>query len=137
MLVELLGELRGPLSADMRRFYNCNLTEALRGEVAPLQDIAAWAAHLPPESAVFRAQHPDGRWQHTHALELQRAQVYATQNVAFTVAKVTKHKMQEPEPILFPWEETDDGSIKGDSMDVDAADDWLGWSEEMKQQLML
>lgn len=130
----LLREHRGAVSADLRRFYGCNLSDVLAGRVAPLRDVVEWVAHLPPESAVHRAQCEDGEWRHTHALELQRAALFALERVAMFTGKTAGFKLEEPDLYLFPWEE-EEGVIKGDSMDVDEADDWLGWTAEMKAHL--
>lgn len=107
----------------------------MAGRVASLRDVADWAVNLPPDSATFRAEHEDGRWQHTEQLELSRARLYHLERVAFFTAKTAGYKTQEPEPYLFPWEEDPDEAIKGDSMEMDDAADWLGWTEEMRAHL--
>lgn len=133
MLAGLLWEHRGPLSADLRRFYGCNLTDVLAGEVAPLREVSEWVAHLPPGSAVHIATHPDGEWQHTHELELSRSTLYELSRATFYLARRAGYKVPEPEPYRFPWEPEDDDAIRGDAMSMDEADDFLGWNEEMKE----
>lgn len=133
-LVVLLAEHRGPLTADLRRYYGCSLAAALRGEVAPLSEIAAWVANLPPDCATFRAQHPNGEWQHTQQLHLVRETLWESQKTTYYLARRLGVRMDVPERYRFPWEE-EEGVIRGDRMTTDQADDWLGWSEEMKAHL--
>lgn len=84
---------------------------------------------------MYRAENPDGSWQHTQALELQRVQLYTLQRIAFFTGKRAGYRVKEPEPYYFPWEEDPDASIKGDAMTMEDADDWLGWTDEMKAHL--
>lgn len=57
MLTALLKGHRGRLIADLRRFYGLSLMQA-RGSI-PLRELAALAAHLPAEAAVWQPLHPD------------------------------------------------------------------------------
>ena len=115
----------------MRRFYGCNLTDVLAGRVAPAREVADWVVNLPPESATFRAVHPDGSWAHTHELEVLRQVLWAVERSAWYASRSRRH---EPEPYVFPWEQVDD-AIKGDPIPLDEAADWLGWTAEMRDQL--
>lgn len=107
--------------------------DALAGRVTTLRDLADWVAHLPPEAAVFRESQPD--WEHTHSLEIQRRALLAIERVAMFTGKTAGFKIDEPEIYYFPWEDDPDEAIKGDAMDVDEANDWLGWTAEMIEHL--
>lgn len=113
----------------MRRFYGCNLTDVLAGRVAPAREVADWVANLPPESAVFRAEHPDGSWAHTNELEMQRRALWALDRAAWYLSK---SRRDQPEVFRFPWE---DDAIRGDAMTAEEAADFLGWTEEMREHL--
>lgn len=131
----LLREHRGPLSADFRRFYQCNLVDALAGDVAPLSDVCAWAANLPPESATLRAANPN--WQHTPELEVSRSSEFSlrlllwqNQNEGLSRGKQSK----QPEPFYFPWEDQPKGDgWRGDSLDWDEAADLLGGDDRLRR----
>lgn len=84
---------------------------------------------------MYRADNPDGSWQHNQELELQRATLVTLQRIAFFAGKQAKFRVEEPGFYYFPWEEDPDAGIKGDAMSVEDADDWLGWGEEMKKHL--
>ena len=113
----MLRHHRGPLSADLRRFYHCNLTDVLAGEVASLEDVAAWVAHLPTDAAVFRDAEP-GRMAHTHDVELLRRIEFWLQGI---------RGVRHPEAYEFPWEDDDRPGFRGDAMTTDEADEFLGW----------
>ena len=103
MLAGLVDEFRGPLSADFRRFYGCNLTDALAGRVGPLSEVAAWAAHLPPESAVRRAMDP--HWQRTPEVDLLRENAYLLDVLVYVTATANGAKnLSMPERIPLPWD---------------------------------
>ena len=129
----LLREHRGALSADLRRYYGCNLVDVLAGRVATLREVADWVAHLPPEAATFRDARPD--WQHDHSLEILRRVLLSVERAAVFTGKTAGFKIDEPTLYRFPWEADPDEGIRGDSMDVDEAADWLGWTDEMIQYL--
>lgn len=116
----------------MRRFYGCNLTDVLAGRVAPAREVADWVVNLPPESAVFRAEHPDGSWAHTNELEMQRRALWALDRAAWYLSK---SRRDQPEIFRFPWEEEPDDAIKGDPIPLDEAADWLGWTAEMREHM--
>lgn len=97
--------------------------------MAPAWEVAAWAANLPPDGAVYQAANSDGSWQHTIELELQRQLLWELQVANYYTLSRTDQRVPEPTHFIFPWEDgEDDGTIKGDSMTTDEADDWLGWS---------
>lgn len=120
MLAGLLAEYREQLSADFRRLYHCNLTDCLAGEVAPLWEVAAWAAHLPPDSATARAVDPAHA--HTYDLELLR-------RIEFRLAQRVQGK--KAELFKFPWDVTE-GAWKGDSFEWDDLADALGGDPRLK-----
>lgn len=126
-LAVVLRDHRGPLSADLRRYYHCNLPDVLAGDVAPLWDVAAWVACLPPESAVMRSVEP--RVAHTHDLELTRSIDHSLRWLVWAKTKDGEKGRNMPEPYRFPWEpEPDNGAIRGDAMTVDEAAEFLGWT---------
>lgn len=123
----MLRHHRGPLSADLRRYYHANLSDVLAGQVAPLGDVAAWVACLPPESAVLRSMEP--RAAHTHALELSRGIEHSLRVLVWSKTKDAERGRNYPEPYLFPWEDQPvNGAIRGDAMTIDEAAEFLGWA---------
>lgn len=123
----VLRDHRGPLSADLRRYYHCNLTDVLAGEVAPLEDVAAWVANLPVESALLRAME-GGRVAHTHDLELLRAAEHSLRLLVWAKTKDAEKGRNYPEPYLFPWEDDPRPGFRGDAMTTDEAAEFLGWT---------
>ena len=121
----VLRDHRGPLSADLRRYYHCNLSDVLAGRVAPLWDVAAWVACLPPESAVMRSVEP--RVAHTHDLELARSIDHSLRWLVWAKTKDGEKGRNVPEPYRFPWEPDERPAIRGDVMTTDEADEFLGW----------
>ena len=125
-LAVVLRDHRGPLSADLRRYYHCNLPDVLAGDVAPLWDVSAWVACLPPESAVMRSVEP--RVAHTHDLELLRSIDYSQRWLVWAKTRDGEKGRNAPEPYRFPWEpEPERGGFRGDPMTTDEADKFLGW----------
>ena len=123
----MLRHHRGPLSADLRRYYHANLSDVLAGQVASLGDVAAWVACLPPESAVLRSMEP--RAAHTHALELSRGIEHSLRVLVWSKTKDAERGRNYPEPYLFPWEDQPvNGAIRGDAMTIDEAAEFLGWA---------
>ena len=121
----MLRHHRGPLSADLRRYYHANLSDVLAGQVASLGDVAAWVACLPPESAVLRSMEP--RAAHTHALELSRGIEHSLRVLVWSKTKDAERGRNYPEPYLFPWEQDSRPGYRGDAMTTDDADKLLGW----------
>lgn len=130
----LLREHRGPLSADFRRYYGCNLADVLAGDVAPLSDVAAWAANLPPDSACARAMDPwDG--QRTNEVELLRLIEFTLRVVNHNVRK--DRFAQPPEPIPLPWDPKPDAVWVGVEIRWEDAPAALGGDERLARAMGL
>lgn len=119
---------RGALVADFHRYYGVSL-KSVRHSGIPLSEVADMAIHLPPDSATRRALDP--HWQRTNEVDFLRAmehtlRILVWQNNASKTAKV-------PERIPLPWDPKEDGTIEVDRMTLEEADDFLGWTEEMKE----
>ena len=99
--------------------------------MAPLRDVAAWAAHLPPESATARALDP--HWQRSNEVELLRVMEHGIRVLAWQRTEDGKRGRNAPEPIPLPWDPPPEGTIRGDAMTWDEAADFLGWGEEMSR----
>ncbi|MFT4081191.1 MAG: DUF5361 domain-containing protein [Nocardioides sp.] len=69
MLARLLSEHRGPLAADLRRYYNLTLAH-LADYGIPAREIADYVAHLPYDAATRRALDDD--WWITPEIAFQR-----------------------------------------------------------------
>lgn len=127
----LLREHRGPLAADLRRYYSCSLRDVLLGDVAPLAEVAAWVAHLPSDSAVQRTANP--AWQHTIDLELARAQEHSLRHLVW---QNSGGKGRKPEPVEFKWEQIErQGTWRGDALDWDEAAEKLGGDSRLARLL--
>lgn len=94
-------------------------------------EVAAWAAHLPPDSATARALNPD--WQRTIDVDLLRLVEHGIRVLAWQKTKDGSAGRNAPEPIPLPWDPEPEGLIKGDSMDWDEAAAFLGWEDEMSR----
>lgn len=128
MLAGLLCRHRGQLSADLRRFYSCNLSDVMAGAVAPARDVAAWVANLPPDSAVGRVFDPylDER---TTTNELLRLIEHGVRVVAWVGSQGKRHDY--PRPLRFPWDERAGEVWRGDALDWDDAVDALGGDDRL------
>lgn len=102
MLVGLVSGHRGPLTADFRRYYQCSLSDALAGGVAPLADVAAWAAHLPPESATARSLDP--HWQRTPQVDLLREVEFRLRILAWMQTVDGSKGRNVPDRLALPWD---------------------------------
>ncbi len=123
----LIAEHRGPLSADFRRFYDCTLTDALAGREGPLSDVAAWAAHLPPDSATRRSIDP--HWQRTALIDLMREAEFDLRILAWQQTEDGSKGRNVPERIPLPWDEAPEQLYLSDRMTLDEIDAWLGWDQ--------
>ena len=100
----------------------------MAGRVGPLSEVAAWAAHLPPESAVRRAMDP--HWQRTPEVDLLRENAYLLDVLVYVTATGNGAKnLPMPERIPLPWDPAPDDLIQGDVMTLDELDAWLGWDK--------
>lgn len=117
---------REELIADFWRYYG-DSPRMLHGRGATLHEVAAMAAHLPPDSAVRRAMNPHHEW--TLARQLQVAQINDARRLAWLyVSAHSKRRPPEPTFIRFPWDEkpvADADVIKGDVFESpQEAADW-------------
>lgn len=129
MLSALLGLYPDALTADFYHYYG-NSPRRLHESGVPLLDIAAMAAHLPPDCATYRAvrpPEPDDIW--TLEAQLLAAAVdLLGQSVALSSATFSGKKRavppdQIPRPGVRPKREVQ--SIKGDSFDsIEEFDAW-------------
>lgn len=91
-----------------------------------MAEVADMAAHLPHDSALYRARNPHHEW--TLARQLQVVQINDDRRLAWMYESAhSKRRPPKPEFIRFPWDESKTGVevIKGDSFaDAQAAADW-------------
>ena len=93
----------------------------------PVWEVAAFVAHLPPESATVRAVAPEAA--HTHTDEMLRSVDQAVRWLVWVQTKDRQYGRNYPEPYRFPWEDVPAvaGGYRGDSMTTDEAAEFLGW----------
>lgn len=120
-----MGQHRGALTSDFRRFYGLSPMSGMRDWGIPLSEICDYAANLPPESAVRRSLDP--HWQRTPELDMLREmehelRVLIWQNGSGRAASY-------PEPMRMPWDPDPDGTVKGERMTFDEMDEFLGWDK--------
>lgn len=101
-LVRLDRETDGALTADMLERLGCSLVQApfLYGWHA----VMTWARHLPQDSAVWRARHPD---EAAFASDYQRSLIAAdtfdaVMRVMATIAAAHGANVREPKPYPRP-----------------------------------
>lgn len=101
-LVRLDRETGGALTADMMERLGCSLVQApfLYGWHA----VATWARHLPQDSAVWRARHPE---EAAFASDYQRAIIAAdtfdaVMRVIGTIAAAHGTNVRDPQPYPRP-----------------------------------
>jgi len=70
--------------------------------VAPLRDVAAWAAYLPPESATARSM--DAHWQRTPEVDLLREVEYGVRVLAWQKTADGSKGRNVPERLTLPWD---------------------------------
>jgi len=129
MLLGLLGECPDALAADFYRYYG-DSPRRLHARGVPMCDIAAMAAHLPPDSAVARAVRPpspDDVW--TLDAQLAAAAV-DTLGGLLAVARAQfegRRRVSFPDPIQRPGIGPRDGveRLAGDTFASPAA--WDAW----------
>ena len=72
--------------------------------MAPLRDVAAWAAYLPPESATARSM--DAHWQRTPEVDLLREVEYGVRVLAWQKTADGSKGRNVPERLALPWDES-------------------------------
>lgn len=93
-----------------------------------MREVAAFAAYLPHDSACAKAVNP--LYQHTNELEMLRSIEYSLRWLSWTKTKAAQYGRDMPEQHYFPWETMpDSGGWRGDTMTVDEADEFLGWTD--------
>lgn len=135
-LLALLGRCPDALTADFYRFYGDSPQRLLAAGV-PLPDVAAMAAHLPPDCAVRRALNPptaDELW----TLEAQLLALVFDQLavISYVQQRQAGGKPSKPKPLPRPGVAPDrdrttvggDGALPRDEMAA-----WLGeqWQQQM------
>lgn len=70
--------------------------------MAPLRDVAAWAAYLPPESATARSM--DAHWQRTPEVDLLREVEHGVRVLAWQQTKDGSKGRNAPERLALPWD---------------------------------
>ena len=89
-------------------------------------EVAAWAAHLPIDSATARAVDPGS--QHTYDLELLRRIELWTHAAA---------GVKDAKPFAFPWDAPEEGAWQGDAHEWDEAADALGGDERLRRLMVV
>ena len=95
-----------------------------------IRDLLVIVRNARPDSALGRELHPD-----TQPHFLAQHQLYLARSMDMTLRWLQWSKTKDgskgrnmPEPYPFPWEDTTPpGTMRGDSMTVDEAADFLGW----------
>lgn len=90
------------------------------------------AAHLPPDSAVRRSL--DEHWQRTPDIDLLREIEYDLRILAWQQTKDGSKGKGYPERMSLPWDPEPEGTVKGDKMTQQEADDFLGWTELKRER---
>lgn len=123
------SDTRPALVADFHRFYGLSLSD-MREWGIPLSEVADMAMHLPPrESAVGRVLDPN--WQRTNETDLLREIEHGIR--ALLWQNSGRPNSPRPERIPLPWDAKPDGTIEGDRMTLDEADEFLGWADRKKE----
>lgn len=106
MLAKLLRDHRGQLIADLHRFHGIALSR-IRSCGLRLHEIAAIAANLPPEGAVWssiRGQSPEDA---PLGLELLRTIEYRLQELNLRIADPEGKSSHQIRPMKLPWDDPD------------------------------
>lgn len=122
------GDTRPALVADFHRYYGLSLA-SMREWGIPLHEVAAMAMHLPTDSAVRRVLDP--YWQRTNEIDLLREIEWDLRVIQWQNG--SKRGTPLPERLPLPWDPAPAGTMQGDRMTQDEADDFLGWTPEMKE----
>jgi hypothetical protein len=93
-------------------------------------DLVSLVTHAQPDSATFKALNP--HWQQDVSTDLLRSIEASLRWLQWAKTPDAPKGRNIPEPFLWPWEQPEDESIKGDAMTLDEAADWLKWDRELK-----
>lgn len=89
-------------------------------------DLAAIVRQSPPDSAIARATQPLAA--HSNESEFLRSIEYSMRWLVWAKTKDGSKGRNMPEPITFPWEESQSTQLfAADVMTTDEADAFLGW----------
>lgn len=135
-LLALLGRCPDALVADFYHYYRDSPRRLVAAGV-PLRDVAAMAAHLPPDCAVRRALNPpspDDVW----TLDAQLLALVADQLavISYVQQRQAGGKPSKPKPLPRPGVAPDrDRTTVGGvgALPIDQMADWLGdqWRQQM------
>lgn len=98
------------------------------------RDLLVMVRKAQPESALYKSMNP--QWQRTHELSMLQSMEFTLRWLQWAKTSDGHNGRNVPEPSYLPWDDRpDDGSIRGDVMDVDEAADWLGWTAEISAHM--
>ena len=123
----LLTEHRGPLAADMVRYYSIPLSRVR--ERVTLWEFAAMAAHLPRGSSVWRAVNGEARAEWGLNEQLLAVMANALHWLQWAQTKDGERGRNRPVPILPPWEEDEAREVQrfgAEPVPLDELDAFLG-----------
>lgn len=123
---------RPALVADFHRYYGLSL-RAMKEWGIPLEEVTHMAANLPLDSAVRRSV--DEHWQRTPELDILRKLEHDVRILMWqNTSDGAKGRMSSyPEPMRLPWDPAPEGTVQGDRMSFEEADEFLGW-DKLKQE---
>jgi hypothetical protein len=93
-------------------------------------DLVSLVTHAQPDSATFKAMNP--QWQQDVSTDLLRSIEVSLRWLQWAKTPDAPKGRNVPEPFLWPWEQPEEESIKGDAMTLAEAADWLKWDRELK-----
>lgn len=126
----LLREHGEEMVADFYRFYEKSPRSHLL-DGTPMSDVAAMAAHLPPDSATMRAIDPDHMW--SPEAQLCAAAVDEIREMQWLLLKRWGQKaVKRPDPIPRPGvQPNQDVDVVGANAGFDSWDDMAAWYAEL------
>lgn len=96
------------------------------------RDLLVIVAAAKPGDAIFHAVHPDEPYPEqiqAHSLQMLRSVEYSLQWLQWAKTEDGPRGINAPEPARFPWERSE--KYAADSMTLQEALDFAGWSSEM------
>lgn len=128
-LVRLERETGGALTADIMERLSCTLAQA------PLfygwHALSTWSGHLPQDSAVWRARHPDeAAFASAYGRAVIAADTFdAIMSAAKMLASVEGARVRSPKPYPRPGQEDDSRHFGSGAIPVSEFDAWY-YAEE-------